>query len=114
MNIRTAFATSLVAIFLAAPSAPFAAAESIHLPVHAIFSKSQKQIKFSVSNETGAPLELKIGDQVSTLEAGKIMKMKLPVGTRIVANNATEHHHVGDVLVEVSDAYSDTNVAIKN
>ena len=114
MKMRHAFATSLVAISFVAPSATYVAAESIHLPVHAMFDKGPKQIKFSVSNETGAPIELKMGDQISTLETGKTLKVKLPVGTRIITNTATEHHHVGDVLIQVSDAVSDSNIAIKN
>jgi hypothetical protein len=114
MKIRFAFATLLAAIFFAAVPATYAAAASMHSPVHAMFFKGEKKIKFSLSNETGVPLELKIGDQVTTLKAGEVMPVKLPVGTRITTNTATQNHPVGSLIVEVSDSmYSNSTLSIK-
>lgn len=113
MKIRIACATLLAAIFVAAVPASYAAVSSIHAPTHAYFH-GDKKIKFSLSNQTGAPLELKVGDQVMTLQAGQVVPFKLPVGTRITTNTATDHHKVGDLIVEVSTStYSNSTLTIK-
>lgn len=113
MKLRIAAATFLAAIFFAAVPASFAAVGSVHSPMHAYFH-GDKKIKFSLSNETGAPLELKVGDQVMTLQQGQVVPLKLPVGTRITTNTATEHHKVGDVIVEVNtNMYSNSTLSIK-
>jgi hypothetical protein len=113
MKIRIAFATLLAAIFFAAVPASHAAVSSIHAPAHAYFH-GDKKIKFNIKNETGAPLDLKVGDQVATIKAGDVMPFKLPVGTRITTSTATEHHKVGDLIVEVSTSmYSNSTLSIK-
>jgi hypothetical protein len=113
MKIRFAFATLFAAIFFAAVPATYAAAGSMHTHVHAMFFKAEKKIKFSLRNGTDAPLELKIGDQVTTLKAGEVMPVKLPVGTRIISNTATQHLKVGDLIVQVSESmYSDSTLSI--
>jgi hypothetical protein len=114
MKIRFAFATLLAAIFFAAVPATYAAAATIPPSMHAMFFKGEKRIKFSLSNETGAPLELKIGDQVTTLKTGEVVPLKLPVGTRITTNTATANHPAGGLIVEVSDSmYSNSTLSIK-
>jgi hypothetical protein len=114
MKIRFVFATMLAALFFAAVPASYAAVSSIHAPAHAMFFYGEKKIKFSISNETGAPLELKVGDQVTTLKAGEVMPFKLPVGTRITTNTATPNHPAGGLIVEVSGSmYSNSTLSIK-
>jgi hypothetical protein len=114
MKLRIAAATFLAATFFAAVPASFAAVSSSHSPVHAMYFHGDKKIKFSLSNETGAPLELKVGDQVMTIQSGQVVPLKLPVGTRITTNTATEHHKVGDVIVEVNTSmYSNSILTIK-
>jgi len=113
MKIRIACATLLAAIFFAAVPASHAAVSSIHAPTHAYFH-GDKKIKFNIKNETGAPLDLKVGDQVTTIKAGDVVPFKLPVGTRITTNTATEHHKAGDVIVEVTPSmYSNSTLSIK-
>jgi hypothetical protein len=114
MKIRIAFAALLAPIFFAAVPASHAAVSTIHAPTHAMYFHGDKKIKFSLSNQTGAPLELKVGDQVVTIQQGQTVPLKLPVGTRITTNTATEHHKVGDLIVEVSSSmYSDSTLTIK-
>jgi hypothetical protein len=113
MKIRIVFAALLAAIFFAAVPASHAAASSIHSPVRAYFH-GDKKIKFNIRNETGAPLELKVGDQVATIKPGEVVPFKLPVGTRVTTTTATEHHKVGDLIVEVSPSmYSNSTLSIK-
>lgn len=114
MKLRIAAATILATVFCAAVPASFAAVGSAHPSVHAMYFHGEKRIKFSLSNDTGAPLELKVGDQVMTLQQGQVVPLKLPVGTRITTNKATEHHKVGDLIVEVSTSmYSNSTLTIK-
>ena len=98
MKLRITFATCLaVAVLATLPAA------------HA----GDKKIKLNLRNDTGTPLELKIGDKVTTLKDGEVLPLKLPVGTRIVNDTATEHHPVGEVITVVSaSTYNDSTLAI--
>jgi hypothetical protein len=88
MKIRNAFATCFaVAVLATLPAA------------HA----GEKKVSFKLHNNTGAPLELKLGDKAATLKEGEVLPVKLPVGTRIVTDTATEHHPAGSVITVVSD-----------
>ena len=89
MKIRAAFASCFALVLLAALPAAHA---------------GEKKIKFDVRNDTGAQLDLKVGDKAESLKPGQVISVKLPVGTRIVTNTATEHHQVGDVITVVSDS----------
>ena len=114
MKLRIALTTSVAIIFLAALPVAHASI-SIHSPAHAMFGgNGQKNIKINLRNDTGAPLELKIGDKVATLQAGQVIGEKLPVGTRITTNTATANHKVGDVIAEITAGmYSDSTLSIK-
>ena len=114
MKIRIALASSAAILFLAALPAAYASV-SIHAPVHALLgSHGQKNVKISLRNDTGAPLELKIGDKVVTLQAGQLVSEKLPVGTRITTDTATANHKTGDLIVEISEGmYNDSTLTIK-
>ena len=112
MKLRSAFAACIAAAFLAAVPASYAAVTHIQPEMHAFFH-GEKQVKFNLRNETGVPLELKIGDKTATLKDGEVMPLKLPVGTRVVTNTATDRLKAGDVLVEVSASmYSDSTITI--
>jgi hypothetical protein len=115
MIIRLASASVLAAaaLFAALPAAN-AAVIGIHSPAHAFFhSNGQKKVKFNIRNNTGAPIELKIGDKVETLKADQVLPLKLPVGTRVVANSDSGPYHAGDVIVQVNDnMYSDSTIAL--
>lgn len=114
MKIRIALTTFAAILFLAVLPAAHASL-SIHSPMPAkLGGNGQKTIKINLRNDTGAPLELKIGDKVATLQAGQVIGEKLPVGTRITTNTATANHKVGDVIVEIAAGmYSDSTLSIK-
>ena len=88
MKFRAAFASCCAVALLAALPAAHA---------------GDKKVKFNLHNDTGTQLELKVGDKVETLKPDETLPVKLPVGTRIVTNTATEHHQVGDLITVVSD-----------
>jgi len=84
----------------------------MHSPVHAMFAKS-KTVNLALRNDSGSPLELKVGDKVMSLDAGKTVALKLPEGTRIVVNAAAPKHPAGELIAEASTDLDDTTVAIK-
>ena len=100
MKTRMALATLFAAALLAAVPASYAAVGNTHSSMHAMFFHGDKKVKFNLSNQTGAPLELKVGDQVVTLQAGQVMPCKLPLGARVTTTAATDHHPAGEVIVE--------------
>jgi len=114
MKIRNVFVISAAIVSLAASTAVYAAPTSIHAPVSAMFAKSStKTVKLSLRNDSGVAMELKVGDNVVTLDAGKTVAFKLPVGTRILANATTPTHQAGSLLAEVSSQLDDATISIK-
>lgn len=88
MKLRAAFASCFALVLLTV------------LPA----AHAEKRVKFSLENNTGVQLQLKVGDKVETLKPGEVLPVKLAVGTRIITNTATEHHQAGDLITVVSDA----------
>jgi hypothetical protein len=101
-------ATSL----LAAP-AVYAAPASISSPVHAMFSKTKSTtVKLNLRNDSGSAMEVKVGEQVMTLNPGQPVALKLEVGTRIVANTATPSHPAGSLIEEVIKDHDGATIVI--
>lgn len=111
MKYRNLLAVSVVATSLLASPAVYAAT-AIHSPVHAMFGKT-KTIKFTIQNDTGAPMEVKAGDEVIKLEAGKPVTVNLAPGTRIVSTTATSTHQAGTLIAEVTSQLSGAVIHIK-
>jgi hypothetical protein len=58
-------------------------------------------------------MQLKVGEQIVSLDPGKTVAVKIPVGTRIVVNAATPKHPAGELIAEVTTALDNATVAIK-
>jgi len=112
MKIRSAFAVSIAILGLTASTAVYAAPTSVHAPVHAMFG-NPKLVTLSLRNDSSTALELKVGEQLMTLEAGKLITLKLPVGTRILANATTPTHEAGTLLAQISGELSGATIGIK-
>lgn len=111
MNRRSLFAITAITASLALSPAVYAAT-SIHAPVKAMFGKS-KNVKLTLVNDSGSPIEVKAGEDVVKLEAGKPVTVNLPVGTRVTANTATPTHAAGTLIAEVSDSLNGAILHIK-
>jgi len=111
MNCRNFFAIATIAASLVVSPAVYAAT-SIHSPVSAMFGKT-KTIKVTLVNDSGASMQVKAGDDIVTLESGKPVTLKLPVGTQVVANTATPIHQAGSLIAAVSDSLNGAIVHIK-
>lgn len=102
----------LIALTLKAPQAAHAGVGHLDLLANAAIGKS-KVVKFSLMNESGAPLVLKDGDDIIKLEPGKSADVKEPMGSRIVVvDGPMQSHKPGDVIVEVSGTLSGAIVHI--
>ena len=114
MNYITRFAVAVAATAVLATPAVYAAPLSITPSVHAMFGKAKTaNVKFSIRNESGSPLEVKIDDKVMTLDPGKPVDLNLPVGTRIIANTATPNHATGSLIEEVSKEHAGATIVVR-
>jgi hypothetical protein len=114
MNRLTRFAVAVATTALLAAPAVYAAPVNITSPIHAMFGKSKSStVKFSIRNESGAPMEVKIDDKVVTLDPGKPVNLELPVGTRIIANTATPNHAVGSVIEQVIKEHAGATIVVR-
>jgi hypothetical protein len=105
---------AVVASSLLAAPAVHAAPASISSPVHAMFAKTKTStVKLSLRNDSGAPIEVKVGDKVMTLDPGKPVSLNLEVGTRIVANSATPNHPAGSLIEEVISDHNGATIIIR-
>ena len=108
MKPRNAFvAAAILATSLAA--APMVQASAINSPVHGMFGKT-KTVKLVLMNDSGSPMEIKAGDEVIKLDAGKPVTVNLPEGTRVVSNNASE---LGKLIAQVSSSLNGATIHIK-
>jgi hypothetical protein len=105
---------AVVATSLFAAPAVYAAPASVSSPVHAMFAKTKSStVKLSLRNDSGAPMEVKVGDKVVTLDPGKPVSMDLEVGTRIVANSTTPNHPAGSLIEEVIKDHNGATIVIR-
>ncbi|QHS53427.1 hypothetical protein [Edaphobacter sp. 12200R-103] len=112
MNYRKAIAaTAVVASSLLASPAVYAAT-SVHAPVLAMFGKS-KTVKLTIMNDSGAPMEVKAGEEVIKLEAGKPTTVSLPAGTRIVSAADTATQKAGTLIAEANSSLNGATIHIK-
>jgi hypothetical protein len=112
MKSLNSLAATVVAISLLAPSAAFAAPASIHVPVNAMFGKT-KTIHFKLLNDSSSVMELKVGDDIVKLDAGKSLSVNLPVGARVLCSSATSLHEPGSVIAEVTNSLNGAIVHVK-
>jgi hypothetical protein len=105
---------AVVATSLLAAPAIYAAPASISSPIHAMFSKTKSTtVKLNLRNDSGAAMEVKVGDKVITLDPGKPVTLNLEVGTRIVANTATPNHAAGSLIEEVISDHNGATIIIR-
>jgi hypothetical protein len=114
MKVINRLTLAVVATSLLAAPAVYAAPASISSPVHAMFTKAKSStVKLSLRNDSGSPLEVKVGDKVMTLDPGKPVSLSLEVGTRIVANSTTPNHAVGSLIEEVISDHNGATIVIR-
>ena len=112
MNRRFVVAVTLAAVSVSSMKAvPLAFGAPLAMPGHAMIAKI-KVVKFNLRNDSGARVKLRAGEQSMTLDAGKVMSVKLPEGTRITFEEATGKRSAGAVLAEVSRSLGGNTLVI--
>jgi hypothetical protein len=112
MRIRSVFPIAVVVAGFMASAAVYAAPTNVPSPVRIAYSKTQT-VKVALRNDSGTQMQLKVGEQIVSLDPGKTVAVKIPVGTRIVVNAATPKHPAGELIAEVTTALDNATVAIK-
>jgi type IV secretory pathway protease TraF len=114
MNRLNRLTIAFVAASLLAAPAVYAAPASISSPVHAMFGKTKSNtVKLNLKNESAAPLDVKVGDKVMTLEPGKPVTLNLEVGTRIVSESNTPTHPEGSLIEQVIKDHNGATIVIR-
>jgi hypothetical protein len=90
----------------------YAAPVPMYSPIHAMYSTG-KLVKFNVRNATDTPIKVKAGDLEVTLPPGKDVPMKLPIGAKVVVEEASTHYVAGNVLTDVYAELSDSTLVVK-
>lgn len=110
---RRIFAIAMATVlFLPAAGSLHAAPLGVFHHTAADKGTTGKLIRFSIRNDSGAPVVLKAGDQQYTIEAGKSLSMKLQEGTEVVAVNGTAKAAPGTVITKVSSILQNNTLAI--
>lgn len=100
--------TLLLALSLAVVS--LAAAHPLHASPRSSASPSaqtdmKRKIQVTLRNDSAEPREFKVGEDVVPLAGGKTVVLKVPAGTRIVANKSYGPHQAGDLILQVVKEY---------
>ena len=77
-----------------------------------MFAK-EKTVRLSLHNGSASSIELKVGENIMTLAAGQIVKVDLPVGTRIITNTATSNAPAGALITQVTQELSGAVLTLK-
>jgi len=97
---------------LLASEVVYAAPVAMKSPMHALYGR-EKLVKFNVRNATDSPIKVKAGDLEVTLPPGKDVPLKLPVGSKVVVQEASTHYTPGNVLTDVYPELSDATLVLK-
>jgi hypothetical protein len=111
MNYRNLLAVTVVASSLLASPVSYAVT-AVHSPVNAMFGKT-KTVKLTLLNDSTTPVEVKAGEEVVKLDAGKPVTLNLQPGTRVVYNTATDKQQAGSLIAEVSNSLNGATIHIK-
>jgi hypothetical protein len=112
MNRRSVMGVMVMAAALVSTQAVYAAPTAVHTPVNAIYSNA-KMVKFTLRNDSAAPLKLKVGNDDLTLEPGKPVSVSLQVGQQVIAEEATANNKAGAVLTTVIPELNGATVAVR-
>ena len=112
MNRRLVVSAMALAVSMLGTQAVYAAPAHVGSPLHAFVGAKVKLVKFSVRNDSGAPMKLKAGENEVAIEAGKTADMKLAEGTQIVTVEAS-NHEAGSVIATVSSSLAGNTLVLR-
>jgi hypothetical protein len=100
-----------MSIVLLASSPAYATPSRIIPPLAQMFRRTS-DVKFTIINKTGTPIDIMVGDKPTTLKPGSPINFDLPVGTRIIAKSASSHIAAGSLLEEVTKEHEGATIVI--
>lgn len=106
---RYLLASPLVLACMLFSQAVYASPISNFVPAHALFARS-KTVKVDLHNTSSSSIELRVGEKVITVEAGKTITVDLPAGTRITTATATDKHPANTLIIEVYSALNGATI----
>ena len=112
MKTRSLLVTAVATLALTASPTIYASPVSLNLPAHAFVGKAGS-VKMAFRNDSGVPIELKAGDKIMKVDAGKTLSVNLPAGTRVVMNAATANRQAGEFITEVATYLNGATVSIQ-
>ena len=113
MRIRFTTAAVIVVVVAAVSVSTGVYAAPLDTQTHMQFMLTKsKTVKFSFRNDSGSPVEVKAGDQIMSVDAGKTVVLKLVVGTKVVLNTAVNKHPAGELIAEATSNMNGTTVSI--
>ena len=110
MNRRLIAAMVLAGSILASEAA-FASPLALHAPVHAMYG-NQNMVKFNLRNGTNDVIKLKAGETELSIQPGKTVAVKLAVGEKVVAEEASTKLAAGEVLATATTSLSNATIVI--
>ncbi len=114
-SIRTVAASLMSAATLAVMLTPMAAHASIFShkkDAGTGVSAKVQTVHFSMRNQSGDDIDLKVGDNTMSVAKGKTISLNLPVGTRIVTTAASSKREAGALVCEVSTVLANNTVVL--
>jgi hypothetical protein len=84
-------------------------------PLRAIVAQSPAGghlVHVNLANNTGSPLDVKIGETPATIAAGETVNVSAPAGTKITVVAGSPTRAAGSVLAEVSKELSGATIRI--
>ncbi len=79
-----------------------------------MFGKTKSNtVKLNLKNESAAPLDVKVGDKVMTLDPGKLVSVNVEVGTRIVSSSDTPNHPAGSLIEQAIKDHNGATIVIR-
>ena len=112
MNCKSVISAMVLAASVVSTQAVYAASTSVHTPVNAIYSNA-KMVKFTLRNDSSAPLKVKVGDTEMTLQQGKPVDVKLATGQQIIAVETTATNQAGAVLATAIPGLDGATVSVR-
>jgi hypothetical protein len=111
---RTVLLTlSLAVVSLAAAHPLHASPRSLAAASSSVQADTGKKVQMTLRNDSAEPREFKVGEDVVPLDAGKSVVLKVPAGTRIVANKSYGSHQAGDLIMQVTKEFNGSTLHVK-
>jgi hypothetical protein len=109
-NMKSFVLPAVAAFCLVAPSITVLAQTA---PAAQTQTKKVKPVKFTISNTTKTPIDLKTGEEQMTIAAGESRSVKAAPGSKIVTTSDSAAGQSGTVITEVTDSMNGSTVNLR-